>query len=59
MINDSAVIMLGGMVELMKGPTTSVGMMVIRSMPLSLAKPHAAFSARVFDTKYICEANMW
>jgi len=53
-ISDSAVTRLGGMVEVMKGPTTNVGMMVIRSIPFSLAKSHAALSARDFDTKYIC-----
>lgn len=52
-ISARAVIMLGGMLGMMKGPTTRVGMTVIRSMLFSLAKSHAAFSARDFETKYI------
>lgn len=56
-MSDNAVIMLGGMVVVMKGPTTRVGMMLMRSMPFSLANSHAAFSARDLDTKYICRTR--
>ena len=57
MIGESAVIRLGGNVGIMKGPTTSVGMILMKSMSFSLAASHAAFSANVFDTKYICRES--
>lgn len=48
-------IRLGGNVGIMKGPTTNTGMILMKSMLFSLAASHAAFSASVFDTKYICK----
>lgn len=54
-IGESAVIRLGGNVGIMKGPTTNTGMILMKSMLFSLAASHAAFSASVFDTKYICK----
>lgn len=49
--------MLGGMVGIIKGPLTRVGMMLMKSMLFFSAKSHAACSASVFDTKYICREN--
>lgn len=46
---------LGGKVGIMKGPTTNTGIILMKSMLFSLAASHAAFSASVFDTKYICK----
>lgn len=54
MINERAVIRLGGNVGVIKGPTTSVGIILMKSMLFSLAASHAAFSAKFFETKYIC-----
>lgn len=54
-IGESAVTRLGGKVGIMKGPTTSTGITLMKSMLFSLAASHAAFSASVFDTKYICK----
>jgi hypothetical protein len=52
-----AVTRLGGMPTLRNGPTTSVGMMLMKSTPFSLAYSMAAFSARDLDTKYICGSD--
>lgn len=53
MIGESPVMRLGGIAGMRNGPTTRVGIMVMKSMLFSLANFHAAFSARVLDTKYI------
>lgn len=45
---------LGGIDGIMKGPTTRVGMMLMKWMLFSLAYFHAACSASVLETKYIC-----
>lgn len=47
--------MLGGMVGMMNGPLTKVGMMLMKSKWFFSANSHAAFSASVFETKYICK----
>lgn len=53
-IRESAVIRLGGIDGIRNGPTTRVGIILIKSSLFSSANFHAAFSARVLDTKYIC-----
>lgn len=53
MIGERAVMRLGGIDDIMKGPTTRVGMILIKSMLFSLAYFHAACSASVLETKYI------
>jgi len=53
------VIRLGGIDVVMNGPTTNVGIILMKSNPFSSAKSHAAFSANVFDTKYICHTNIY
>ena len=52
-IGERAVMRLGGIDDIMKGPTTRVGMIVMKSMLFSLAYFHAACSASVLETKYI------
>lgn len=52
-MGDSAVTRLGGIVGMRNGPTTSVGMIVIKTMPFSCANLQAACSAHVLETKYI------
>ena len=39
----------------MNGPLTKVGMMLMKSKWFFSANSHAAFSASVFETKYICK----
>lgn len=53
-ISERAVIKLGGNVGVMNGPTTSGGMMLMKSMLFLLASSIAAFSASILETKYIC-----
>lgn len=53
MMSERAVIRLGGIVGIRKGPTTRGGMTETKSMLCSLANFQASFSARVFETKYI------
>lgn len=45
---------LGGIDDIKKGPTTSGGMTLMKSMLFSSANFQAAFSAKVLETKYIC-----
>ena len=52
-MGERAVIRLGGIVGMRKGPTTRGGMIVMKSMPCSLANFQASFSASVLETKYI------
>ena len=54
----NAVSMLGGMVGMRKGPFTRVGMMLMKSKLFSSENFHAACSARVLDTKYICDESI-
>lgn len=53
-MGDSPVMRLGGMDGMRNGPTTSGGIILMKFKLCSLANSHAAFSASVFDTKYIC-----
>ena len=53
-MRERAVIRLGGIVGIRKGPTTRGGMIVMKSMPCFFANFHASFSASVLETKYIC-----
>lgn len=46
-------IRLGGRVGIIKGPTTSGVIMLIKSMLYSLIASIAAFSAKILDAKYI------
>jgi hypothetical protein len=52
-IGERAVIRLGGIDGLRKGPTTRGGMIVMKSMLCFLANFHASCSASVLETKYI------
>ena len=56
MTGERAVMRLGGIDCIMKGPTTRVGIILMKSMLFSLAYFHAACSASVLETKYICTA---
>lgn len=56
-MGESAVMRLGGIAGMRNGPTTKVGIILMKSMLLFLAASHAAFSANVFETKYICISN--
>lgn len=61
-MSERAVMRLGGKVGMMNGPTTSVGITLMKSILFSLAASQAAVSANVFDTKYICRKriqNIW
>lgn len=53
-IGESAVMRLGGNEGIRNGPTTRVGMILMKSRLFSSANFHAACSASVLDTKYIC-----
>lgn len=52
-MRERAVIKLGGIVGIRKGPTTRGGMIETKSMLCFLANFHASCSANVFETKYI------
>lgn len=52
-MGESAVMRLGGIDDIRNGPTTRLGIMLIKSMLFSSANFHAACSASVLDTKYI------
>lgn len=52
-MGESAVMRLGGIDDVRNGPTTRLGIILIKSMLFSSANFHAACSASVLDTKYI------
>ena len=52
-IGESPVIRLGGIDDMINGPTTSGGIILMKSKLFSFANFHAACSASVLDTKYI------
>ena len=52
-MSERAVIRLGGIVGIRKGPTTRGGMIEMKSMLCCLANFHASCSASVLETKYI------
>lgn len=54
-MGDSPVMRLGGMDGMRNGPTTRGGITLMKSNLFSLANAHAACSASVLDTKYICK----
>jgi hypothetical protein len=57
-IRERAVIRLGGIEAIRKGPTTRGGMMETKSMLCSLEYFQASCSARLFETKYIYKIKM-